>query len=130
MTCQTQCVPCPAPFDPPLRTPDPADGGWVGGRIEPPTWVRIDDSVYTSGLHELLRSAGLPGEELLHMGATWRMLSTKAPILTHVEPAADLLGRIAIDAWFHERGGRYGGDPADPAIARALGAAVIEEWFA
>lgn len=84
--------------------------------------------VSTSGLHELLRAAGLPREELLHMGATHALLSSSAPAWTARELAAALLGRIVWDAIWGSDGFAYNGRISAP-LCRIYGAGVIEEWF-
>lgn len=108
------------PFVSPLQKPT-CPVAWRGGKRGPPSFSRLGDMVSRSGVHELIRAAGLPRAELLHMGATVELLANSSWPLA-VADVAPLLGRIAADSGAH-----YGHDT--PGTCSEIGAAIIEEWF-
>ena len=123
------CVVELPPFTPPLPAPtDPH--GWRGGVRVGPTWAIACGCVYTSGLHHLLRAAQLPREELLHMGASRHLLRSSAPLLTPIDEAAALLGRIVWDAQYGHRGTVWSDKAHYVARANVLGYRVLDMWFA
>lgn len=109
------------PFIVPLKTPS-CPAAWRGGKRGPPSFCRYEGAWITrSGVHALLRAAGLPRAELLHMGATRELLANSGAPLDAAK-AAPLLGRIVADSAAH-----YGHET--PGTCAEIGAAVIEEWF-
>lgn len=108
----------PAPFDA-LREPDPE--GWRGGRKAPPAWRRnATGEVDAAGFHALLRSAGLPRAELLHMGCPAWALDRSGPLWIPLMTAAPLLGKIVLD--YHEREPLSGQEYLE-------GCRVLMAWF-
>lgn len=118
-----------SPFVPPLQKPT-CPVAWRGGKRGPPSFTRLGDMVSRSGAHELIRAAGLPRPELLHMGATVELLANSSWPLA-VADVAPLLGRIALDVMRSRTGdpSYYDGDLHDELCVQAFGEAVIEEWF-
>lgn len=90
-------MPSLAPFDD--LTESPCRLAWHGGLRRAPTWARDPELLLldTAGVHVLLRAAGLPRAELLHMG--WRewALSASAPATISERLVAPLLGRAVLD---------------------------------
>ncbi len=99
---------------------------WRGGVWRAPSWDwRADGKIDAAGLHALVRSAGLPRVELLHMGWPQYLLGDGlcwAP----AERVAPLLGRLVLDGIYNTEGGAW---PARADEASALGLAVIEKHF-
>lgn len=112
------------PFTQPLRT-STCKAAWRGGKRGPASWASTPAWLSRSGVHTLLRAAGLPRAELLHMGATDEMLRPASEPLRFAD-VVPLLGRIVWDVYMHN------GEETEPIsdrLACELGAAVIEEWF-
>lgn len=110
----------PAPFDE-LRQPDP--DGWRGGKTAAPLWERSTNggAVDARGFHALLRSAGLPRVEMLHMGISEDVLDRSGPEWIGLAEAAAAFGAIV---WDHRHACR--GD----AVAEAgYGRAVLQAWW-
>ncbi len=103
---------------------DPA--AWRGGVWRAPLWVRrADDKIDAAGLHALVRSAGLPRVELLHMGWPQYLLGDGlcwAPAAR----VAPLLGRLVLDSIYNVEGGAWP-DRADE--ADSWGLLLIEAHF-
>lgn len=133
----------PAPFT--TDTPSACRAAWTGGVGLPPQWRYYlgIDAVDTAGFHALVRAAGLPEAELLHMGFTAQELRGDTGSYVWRERAVQLLGRIAWDseygdgecrAWNSTRAKDPGGLPAclivDRRAVTRLGTAVVEAWFA
>lgn len=114
-----------APFDPPL-TESECRLAWRGGLRRPPTWARDPALllVDTAGVHALLRAAGLPREELLHMGWGAWALGPSAPLTISERVVAPLLGRVVLDT-------RHGAPWTQDMLrdATAAGQLVLERWF-
>lgn len=92
-----------------------------------PLWTaKTTGFVETAGYHELLRRAGLPRAELLHMGASAHSLSVPAQWTPRAE-AACVLGRAAWDARYGEQGQVF--QASDTTEAMSLGLQVIAENF-
>lgn len=125
-----------APFLPPLNT-ELTPCAWRGGAQRTPTWryvfgdwigqtpPAVPVGLDPASVHALLRAAGLPRAELLHMGWPEWALSASTPPLAP-DMVAPLLGRIALDAHYHQHGGAW---PEGAAIARRLGGLVLDRWF-
>lgn len=95
-----------------------------------PLWLTLRGTgmVETAGYHELLRRAGLPRAELLHMGASAHSLSVPAQ-WTPREEATCVLGRIAWDARYGEQGMVFQGHEDEETEVLRLGIVVVQENF-
>lgn len=111
-------------FDPHCRL------AWRGGSRIAPSWCywQLIAAVDGVGFHALVRAAGLPRAELIHMGATPELLSSSSRPVT-IEHAAPLLGRIELDREYDSTGGHYADIQHEQAYALQLGLSVIARHF-
>jgi hypothetical protein len=100
---------------------------WSDGQRDG-TWWRAINTIDRGGVHALLRAAGLPEAELLHMGASRAMLRPGSDPLP-MKWVAPLLGRIVLDRQFDQHGGRFQSNCGSRVQVKLLGMQVIEEWF-
>jgi hypothetical protein len=100
---------------------------WSDGQRDG-TWWRAINTIDRGGVHALLRAAGLPEAELLHMGASRAMLRPGSDPLP-MKWVAPLLGRIVLDRQFDEHGGHFQSNCGSRVQVKLLGMQVIEEWF-
>lgn len=110
----------PAPFTT-LRAPDP--DGWRGGFTRRPAWAYIPTS-YTldaPGVHHLLRSAGYPRAEMLHMGCQPSVLATDGDPWVPLHDAVAIFGAICADHLHESR--------CDDVWEMREGLAVVRAWF-
>jgi hypothetical protein len=114
------------PFTRPLPTPT-CPMAWSDGHWDA-TWWRATNTIDRGGVHALLRAAGLPEAELLHMGASRAMLRPGSDPLP-MKWVAPLLGRIVLDRQFDQHGGRFQSNCGSRVQVKLLGMQVIEEWF-
>ncbi len=114
------------PQTPPEST---CPAAWHGGLRTEPLWARWGRlrCIDRAGYHALLRAAGLPYAELRRMAGDGSAYLSERGTLVPLEAAELLLGRIAWDHWYGERGIAFHEDAVP--TADAMGADQVRAWF-